>query len=364
MGHALTLAARGVGRTATNPSVGCVIVKNGRVLGRGRTGDNGRPHAERIALDDANSRYGPESVRNATAYVTLEPCAHVGKTPPCTDALIAHGIDRVVSPLADPDPRVAGKGFAALREAGITVDIGESASAARHVLRGYLSRAERKRPFVTLKLASTLDGKIATRTGESRWITGAQARARVHLLRAHSDAILVGVGSVLADNPQLDVRLRGIEGARPRRVVADSRLQTPLTGKLAESVSEQSVILLTSEDTDQERAKAFEALGATILSVPMDQGMLSMREAFAELAKLGVGSLLCEGGGRLAASLLRDELVDELVWFTAGSVMGNGGLDSVSDFGVSALVSMPRFTQISLERIGEDIMSVWRTPQR
>ena len=360
MDHALGLASRGIGKTATNPSVGCVIVKDGIILGRGRTGENGRPHAERMALDDAMVRWGADQIRGATAYVTLEPCAHHGKTPPCTEALIAHEIQRVVSPLMDPDPRVAGRGFAMLRDAGVAVEIGESENAARHVLRGYLSRVERKRPFLTLKLASTLDGRIATRTGESRWITGAPARARVHLMRAHSDAILIGVGSVLADDPTLDVRLPGMEHARPVRVVADSRLQTPLTGRLAKSANEQPVILITSEEADQDRAEAFRALGADIVPVPMWQGTLSMKEAFAQLAVVGVGSLLCEGGGRLAASLIREGLVDELVWFTAGAAIGDGGSASVSDFGVEALISMPRFSQISQERVGDDMLSIWR----
>ncbi len=364
MDRALSLASRGIGETASNPSVGCIIVKNDTILGRGRTGKNGRPHAERLALDDALARWGAESVRGATAYVTLEPCAHVGKTPPCTEALIAEGIARIVSPLTDPDPRVAGRGFAMLREAGLIVDVGESKEAARQVLRGYLSRAERGRPFLSLKLASTLDGKIATRTGESRWITGAQARARVHLMRAHTDAILVGVGSVLADDPALDVRLPGMENSRPTRIVADSRLQTPLTGRLAQSAGEQSVVLLTSQDTESARIQAFEDIGAKVIAVPMLRSTLSMKDALGELATLGVGSLLCEGGGRLAASLLREELVDELVWFTAGATMGEGGAPSVSDFGVDSLTDMPRFIQVSHERVGDDTMTVWRAQSR
>jgi len=363
MRHALGLATRGVGHTATNPSVGCVIVKNGKLLGRGRTGEQGRPHAERLALDDAFARWGTESVRDATAYVTLEPCAHVGKTPPCTDALIASGIGRVVSPLMDPDPRVAGRGFTALRAAGIAVDVGEGEDAARHILRGYLSRAQRNRPYLTLKLASTLDGRIATRSGESKWITGAQARARVHLMRAHSDAVMVGVGSVLADDPNLDVRLKGLETARPMRVVADTRLQTPLTGRLAQSTKTHPLALLTSKNVNQARVDAFKTLGAKVIPVAMHQSTLSMKDALIELGKLGVGSLLCEGGGRLAASLLREELVDELVWFTAGATIGGGGAPAVADFGVEALANMPTFLQASCERMGDDVMSVWRVPR-
>lgn len=358
---ALDLARRGIGRTHTNPSVGCVLVKDGIVLGRGRTGVGGRPHAERVALDDASARWGAERIRGATAYVTLEPCAHTGKTPPCTTALIDSGIARVVAPFSDPDPRVAGRGFAALRAAGITVEVGHSEAAAREVLRGYLSRAERGRPFLTLKLASTLDGRIATRNGESRWITGQFARARVHRLRARNDAILIGVGTALADDPALDVRLPGMEPARPVRIVADTRLQTPLTGKLARTSAEQPLVLLTCDNADTPRLEAFEALGATVLAVPLLKGGgLDMTEAMARLAEIGVGTLLCEGGGRLAASLLREALVDELVWFTAGAAMGSGGAPAVSDFGIDALRDMPRFTQVSSERMGDDIMSVWR----
>jgi len=332
MEHALGLASRGVGKTATNPSVGCVIVKDGVILGRGRTGENGRPHAERRALDDAAHRWGPESARGATAYVTLEPCAHVGKTPPCTKALIAEGIRRVVAPIMDPDPRVAGLGFSMLRDAGVIVDVGESEDAARHVLRGYLSRVERRRPFLTLKLATTLDGKIATRTGESRWITGAQSRTHVHLMRAHSDGILIGVGSVLADDPTLDVRLNGMEDSKPARIVADTRLQTPLTGRLAKSAKEQPLTLITSQDTDPTRIEAFQALGATVIAVPMLHGTLSMKDSLEELAKLGVGSLLCEGGG-----------------------------PSISDFGVDGLIDMPKFALVSQQRTGKDALSTWRS---
>ena len=360
MAHALSLAQRGVGQTATNPSVGCVIVKDGVLLGRGRTGAGGRPHAERAALDDAAKRWSIEHVRGATAYVTLEPCAHTGMTPPCSDALISSGIARVVAPFSDPDERVSGKGFSSLHSAGITVDVGICAGDAKQILRGYLSRREKNRPFLTLKLASTLDGQIATRTGESRWITGSDARARVHLMRARSDAVLVGVGSVLADDPSLDVRLPGLEAIHPIRVVADTRLQTPLTSTLARSANERPLVLLTSVDTEAPRIEAFKALGAQVLPIPMLRSGLSMADGLAELATIGIGSLLCEGGGRLAASLIREGLVDELVWFSAGGTMGSGGAPAISDFGLEALNDMPRFSQISVEQVGDDIMSVWQ----
>ena len=360
MDLALGLARRGLGTTSTNPSVGCVIVRGDRALGRGRTGSQGRPHAERIALDDARSRWGTDAARGATAYVTLEPCAHTGKTPPCADALIEAGIAQVVAPFSDPDPRVSGKGFAALTNAGINVEIGLRADEAREVLRGYLSRAYRKRPFLTLKLASTLDGRIATRSGESRWITGTQARARVHLLRSRSDGVLIGVGSALADDPALDVRLPGLEHHRPVRIVADSRLQTPLTGRLARSAAEQPLVLLAAASAETPRIKAFEGLGAQVIPVSsLEQGGLSMTEAMERLAGIGIGSLFCEGGGRLAASLLREGVVDEIVWFTAGAAIGGGGAPAISDFGLQTIAEMPRFAQVAHEQLDDDIMSVW-----
>lgn len=360
MQAALTLARQGLGQTGANPSVGCIIVKDGRVLGRGRTGEGGRPHAEAVALEDVRSRWGDDEARGATAYVTLEPCGHHGLTPPCTDALIGAGVARVVAPISDPDPRVSGSGFTALRKAGMDVTTGVLADAASETLRGYLSRTERGRPFLTLKLAASLDGRIATRTGDSRWITGASARARVHLMRARSDGIMVGIGSVLADDPALDVRLAGVNREGPKRIVADSRLQTPLTGKLARSAREQDVILLCRDDADRSRMDAFRNVGATVQPVAVtSQGLLSMSHALETLAGYGIGSLLCEGGGRLAASLLDAGLVDELVWFSAGAIIGGGGAASIADFGVETIADMPRFAQIASERVGEDVMSVW-----
>ncbi len=358
--YALMMAKRGLGRTGANPAVGCVIVKDGVILGRGRTGNTGRPHAERHALDDAVHRAGQDCIKGATAYVTLEPCAHTGKTPPCTDALIAYGIARVVAPFADPDDRVSGKGFAMLRAAGIEVLTGIETIAARAVLRGYLSRHERQRPFLTLKMAGTLDGRIATSTGESRWITGDSARKRVHLMRAQSDAILIGVGSVLADDPTLDVRLPGLQNVRPFRVVADTRLQTPLTGRLAQSVTQQPLILITSDTAPADRVDAFRALGATVVIVQVKDGSVALDKSLKKLAGMGIGSVLCEGGARLAAGLLKGGHVDELAWFTAGAAMGDNGTAAVANSGVTRLAEMPRFEQVSYERTGNDVLSVWR----
>lgn len=361
MPAALALARSGLGTTGTNPSVGCVIEKDGRVLGRGRTAAGGRPHAETEALAQAARRHGPEACRGGTAWVTLEPCAHRGRTPPCTDALVAAGIARVVAPFEDPDPRVSGKGFAALRAAGVAVETGAMAAEAASLLRGYLSRAERGRPWLTLKLAAGLDGRIAAPSGESRWITGPASRRRVHLMRARADAVLVGIGSVLADDPSLDVRLEGLEGRRAWRVVADGRLQTPLTGRLARSAAEHPTLLLTRDDAPPERAAAFADCGVRVLALPADaEGRVPLRAALEALAGEGIGEVLCEGGGRLAAGLLREGLVDELAWFSAGLVTGGRGAASVADLGIEALAEAPRFERVSVEPVGEDVLSLWR----
>ena len=215
MHMALTLAARSLGRVAPNPAVGAVLVQGGRVLGRGATADGGRPHAEAVALDQARARYGRQALTGATAYVTLEPCAHHGQTPPCAEALAAAGIARLVCPLEDPDRRVSGRGFAALAAAGIAVETGLMAAEARRLNAGFLSVVERRRPHLTLKLAATLDGRIATAAGESRWITGAPARTRAHLLRAQTDAVLIAAGTARADDPPRDGRGRRPRAARP-----------------------------------------------------------------------------------------------------------------------------------------------------
>ena len=364
MRAALALARRGLGTTGINPSVGCLIVKNGVLLGRGRTGAGGRPHAETVALDQARERYGPEAIRGADVYVTLEPCAHHGLTPPCADALIAAAPARVVAPFSDPDARVSGRGFDALRGAGVAVSVGAQAEAAAETLRGYLTRIQERRPFLTLKLAATLDGRIATSSGESRWITGAAARARGHLARAQSDGIILGVGTVLTDDPRLDVRLPGFEGRGPAPIVADSRLQTPLTGALARRAGENGLTLLCRDDADRARIDAFRSIGAEVIPVPVTgDGLLSMQFAMERLAQRGIGALLCEGGGRLAASLLREDLVDEVHWFTAGALIGASGHPSVADFGTETIAEMPRFALIASERIGADTLSIWR-PRR
>jgi diaminohydroxyphosphoribosylaminopyrimidine deaminase/5-amino-6-(5-phosphoribosylamino)uracil reductase len=356
MRAALALARRGLGRVAPNPAVGCVLVKDGRVVGRGWTQAGGRPHAETEALARAG-----EAARGATAYVTLEPCSHHGKTPPCAESLIAAGISRSVVALEDPDPRVSGSGLTLLREAGIAVDTGLLAEAAAEVNAGYLMRTRTGRPLVTLKLATTLDGRIATRAGESRWITGPLARARAHLLRAESDAVLVGSGTAVTDNPRLDVRLPGLEGRSPLRVLLDGRLRLPLTHDLVVRAGEQPTCLVTRTGNDPDRLAAYRDAGVELLDVPEDaEGNVSLAAALKALGGRGLNAVMVEGGGRVAAGLLREGLVDRLVWFRAPRVIGGDGLPAVAGFGLEHLAEAPDFGLVSAERAGEDLVETYR----
>jgi len=349
MRAALALARRGLGTTWPNPSVGCVIVRNGRVAGRAFTAPGGRPHAEPLALDMAGDK-----ARGATAYVTLEPCCHWGRTPPCTDALIAAGIRRVVIATSDPDKRVDREGIARLRGAGITVDEGLLADEAQEVLAGFRQRVTLGRPMVTLKLATTLDGRIATRGGESQWITGPSARRMAHALRGRHDAVMVGAGTVAADNPDLTCRIPGFRPTPVVRVVADSHLRTGLTTRLAMTAREAPVWFLIREGTDPNRQSAFQHLGATLLPLPGAAAGVDLARGLQVLGEAGLTRLLVEGGGQIAAALLRANLVDRIAWFHAPSVMGGDGWPGVQAFGVEKLAMMPRFNLLRATRVGED----------
>ena len=355
--HALALGQRGLGQTWPNPSVGCVIVTGGRIVGRGWTRPGGRPHAETIALEQAGA-----AARGATAYVSLEPCAHHGRTPPCCDALIAAGIARVVVPMEDPDPRVAGEGLRRMRAAGVQVTVAaDHAGAAMEANAGFLTRQASGRPLVTLKLAATLDGRIATARGESRWITGSQARALVHLMRVQHDGLLIGAGTARADDPMLDVRLAGLRTAGPVRIVADGGLSVPLTGRLAQSAGEQPVWMIHRRDVDATRRAAWEGIGARTFGVTSaETGALDPLAMLRTLGSEGITRLLCEGGGKLAAALLEAGLVDRVIMFHAGMVMGADGLPSVGARAERPLAEMGRWTLYDERRIGADVMSEWR----
>jgi diaminohydroxyphosphoribosylaminopyrimidine deaminase/5-amino-6-(5-phosphoribosylamino)uracil reductase len=342
-----------LGNAWPNPAVGCVLVKDGRVIGRGWTQPGGRPHAETEAL-----RRAGEAARGATAYVTLEPCSHHGRTPPCCEALAGAGIARVVMAMRDPDPRVNGRGLAMLRGAGIVVEEGLLEAEARALNAGFFRRIQAGMPVVTLKLASTLDGRIATASGESRWITGEAARREVHALRARHDAILVGSGTVLADDPDLTCRIPGMERVPMLRVVADARLRTPPAARLVQGAQPAPALIITAPGHPPAAQAPFIAAGADIVTVPAHAaGGLDLPSLLRALGRRGVTRVLAEGGAGLAAALLRQGLVDRLIWFHAPAVMGGDGHPALEGLRLAALSAMPRFRRTAQRALGDDMLS-------
>ncbi|UWP93772.1 bifunctional diaminohydroxyphosphoribosylaminopyrimidine deaminase/5-amino-6-(5-phosphoribosylamino)uracil reductase RibD [Aliiroseovarius crassostreae] len=353
---ALALGRRGMGLCAPNPAVGCVLVRpdqnGGRIIGRGWTQKGGRPHAEVVALTQAGNAKG------ATAYVTLEPCAHHGKTPPCAQALIEAGVARVVVALGDPDPRVDGGGFAMLRAAGIEVETGLCADEARRDLAGFLLKVTKTRPWVTLKLANSFDGRIATASGESQWITGPDARRYVHALRARHDAVMVGGGTARDDDPGLTIRGLGV-AHQPARIVLSRHLSLPEDSQLSRTAKEVPVILCHGAKAPPERIKFWQDCGATCLAVEEAEGALDPRSVLHSLAGQGLTRVFCEGGGALAASLLRADLVDELIGMTAGVALGAEGRPALAGMGITHLADAPRFTLIETRALGGDVLHRW-----
>ena len=354
MRAALALARRSLGRTWPNPAVGCVIARDGRVIARGRTRDGGRPHAEADALAQAG-----DAAKGATAYVTLEPCSHHGKTPPCADALIASGVARVVSALEDPDPRVKGQGHARLKAAGIAVDIGDGAAQAAEINAGFFLRVREGRPLFHLKLASSLDGRIATASGESQWITGEGARADGHRLRSIHDAILVGAGTVEADDPELTCRLPGLGAYSPDRIVLDSRARMSAHSKLARTAMTTSVVLLhagaSGATVDGLRGKG---VNVTQVAATAD-GRVDVTAAAKTLGELGYTSVLIEGGGQVAATFLKAGLIDRITGYRAGVILGEDSRSAVGPLGVDRLDFAPRFRLVSSRVVGGDTLETW-----
>ena len=353
MALALALAGRGLGNVWPNPAVGCVLVKEGRIVGRGWTQPGGRPHAETEALARAG-----DGARGATCYTTLEPCAHHGETGPCAEALVQAGIVRAVVALEDPDPRVSGRGNAMLEAAGIEVAQGCMEAEARALNAGFLSRVEKGRPHVTLKLASTLDGRIGTRSGDSRWITGAPARARGHLMRARNDAVMVGAASALADDPALTCRLPGLDGQSPVRIVIDGTAPLPASHALiADAGVHPTWIVSTQELGGDGRHGAWRESGVEVIEVAAEaDGRPSLSAALEALAARGLTRVLVEGGGRLAASLLGAGLVDRIEWFRAPGAIGGDGVPALAALGVERANDMPRFHRVSSTSLGEDVL--------
>ncbi len=354
MRHALALGRRGLGRVAPWPSVGCVIVNDDHVVGRGVSDLAKRQHAEVVALAQAG-----EAARGATVYVTLEPCAHHGSTPPCAEALVEAGAARVVAALEDPNPQVSGQGFEILRRAGVSVDIGCCGEEARATHAGFLSVQKQKRPMVTLKLATTLDGRIATASGESKWITGPEARRMVHLMRASHDAVLIGAGTARADDPTLTVRDLGV-AHQPVRVVVSRHLRLPQDGTLTASVGASPLLIVCDEGgADTLEGQYWQGLGAELIPSAAKGGQIAPKGMLEALATRGITRVFCEGGGMLAASLLAEGCVDRLILFTAGKMIGAEGQPSIGPLGLSDLSAAPGFQLESTRQVGGDVMQVW-----
>jgi diaminohydroxyphosphoribosylaminopyrimidine deaminase / 5-amino-6-(5-phosphoribosylamino)uracil reductase len=354
---ALTLGRRGQGRTWPNPAVGAVVVKDGVIVGRGWTQPGGRPHAEPEALKLAG-----EAARGATLYATLEPCSHFGKSPPCADAIIAAGVARVVSAIEDPNPEVAGQGHAKLRAAGIKVDIGLGAAEAARDHAGHFRRVREKRPHVILKLAVSSDDKIGAAGHKPVAISGDVAKARVHLLRAQCDAILVGIGTVLADDPLLTCRLPGMEVRSPVRVVLDRALRIPGSSKLVHSARETPLWVMTSNLSEAPAAMKLGAAGAQVIRVATTTAPppgLSLKAVLHALAEKGITRLLVEGGARVASSFVAANLVDE-VWLLRGpDPVGADGVPALDALPVSALTQSPAFKRRASETLQRDTLTIY-----
>jgi diaminohydroxyphosphoribosylaminopyrimidine deaminase/5-amino-6-(5-phosphoribosylamino)uracil reductase len=351
MALALALGRRGLGRTWPNPAVGAVVVQDDVIVGRGWTQPGGRPHAEVEALQRAG-----DAARGATLYVTLEPCSHHGRSPPCADAIVAAGVTRVVSAMQDPNPEVAGRGHARLREAGIDVETGEGAEIARRDHAGHIRRMRDGRPHVTLKLAVSVDGKAGFAGRKPVGLTGEPARARVHMLRATHDAILIGIGTALADDPALTCRLPGMASRSPVRVVLDSELRLPTTSQLARTARETPVWVF-----GQGLARAAELRGAGVEVLPAEgaAGRLDIAAVLRSLAAHGITRLMVEGGPMVAASFVAADLVDAAVVFRSPKAIGPDGIEALEGLPLAALTQAPQLRLVGSEALGPDIIETF-----
>ena len=357
MATALALGRRGLGLVWPNPAVGCVIVDgDGAVAGRGWTQPSGRPHAETEALQRAGKR-----AKGGTAYVTLEPCSHFGKTPPCADSLISAGVSRVVAALVDPDERVAGQGLQTLEKAGVKVELGLCERSARFDQAGFLSRVLRGRPMIALKTAMSLDGRVAAMTGDSKWITGPESRRHGHLLRASHDAILIGVGTAIADNPRLDCRISGIPGASPVRVILDTQLRLANYIELdvvARAKHQKTWVFTASKDKN--RTSKLDALGVRVFRISStNSGQVDVEAVSAVLAEQGITRLLIEGGASVATSFLSNGLVDRVHAFRAPQIIGGDGLAAIGPLGLARVANGPRFIRYDTQFIEDDCVDLY-----
>ena len=350
---ALKLAERGRGKTRPNPMVGTVIVKSGRIIATGYHRKAGRPHAEAIALTSA----GPKA-KGATLYLNLEPCCHTDKrTPPCTKAIIASGIKRVVAAMKDPNPKVAGRGIRELVRAGIKVTTGLLKPEADRLNEAYIKWITTGRPFVTMKVAASLDGKIASATGESRWISGKKSRAYVHQLRSEADAVMVGIGTVLKDDPRLTARLTGKKGSDPTRIVVDSRLRIPLESKILHLDSFVKTILAATKQASDEKIREIEKLGAQVLVMEDSNDRVNLAALMKELGRIEITNLLLEGGSELNASMLHEGLVDKVIFLVAPKIIGGQNAKSAVGGQIARPLSQAfNLSDLRVSRLGEDIL--------
>ena len=355
MAAALRLGRRNMGQTHPNPAVGCIIVSDdGIVIANGATAAGGRPHAEQEALAAAG-----DAARGATAYVTLEPCAHKSRTKSCTVRLIEAGVARVVTAMPDPDPRTNGAGHAALKEAGISVTTGVLADEAARAHSGHISRATKGRPHVALKLAVSADGMIGRREGERMIITGKPAFDAVQMMRTEFDAVMVGIGTVLVDDPRLNVRLPGLEKRSPARVILDASARLPPGGKLLQTAKDVPVIVFTGPEAPEGSIAALTAAGATVYSVGAASGGIDLAAVLARLAGEGYTRVLCEGGSEVASSLVFGDLLDEVVIFRAPVVVGPDGVRALGGTALSAVERSPRYRLVDTAVVGEDVMRTY-----
>ncbi|WP_417842931.1 bifunctional diaminohydroxyphosphoribosylaminopyrimidine deaminase/5-amino-6-(5-phosphoribosylamino)uracil reductase RibD [Thalassospira sp.] len=349
---ALSLSRRGLGNVWPNPAVGCVLVsKSGNIVGRGWTKPGGRPHAERVALDQAGT-----NAAGATAYVTLEPCSHFGKSPPCVLGLIEGGVSRVVSALEDPDPRVSGRGHQMLQDAGISVDTGLMAEAARYHNAGFLSRIMHDRPLITLKLAGSLDGRSSLANGKSQWITGSRARQQGHWFRANHDAIMIGADTAIADNPDLRCRIAGRQNSSPVRIVLDRQAKVSAECILAQTADETPTWVVVDLQYLAKAREVFSKTAVKVLSARCIDGHFDLHNVLHILAEQGLTRVLVESGGRLAGALLQKQVVDRIVHFQAPGIIGADGKGIVGDMHLQDLTQMYRFSRHRVENVGQDLM--------
>ncbi|MFA5384570.1 MAG: bifunctional diaminohydroxyphosphoribosylaminopyrimidine deaminase/5-amino-6-(5-phosphoribosylamino)uracil reductase RibD [Eubacteriales bacterium] len=351
MGRALELARLGGGKTSPNPMVGAVVVKDGKVAGEGYHHKAGSPHAEIVALDNAGKK-----AKGATLYVNLEPCCHYGRTGPCANAVVEAGICRVVVAMSDPNPLVCGKGISYLKQNDVEVTTGVLEDEALLLNEVFIKYITTGRPFVMLKAAMSIDGKIAARTGDSRWVTGPKARTQVHVLRNLYDAVLVGINTVLADDPLLTVRLTSEKGKNPVRVVVDSMARTPLNSRVLSQLAEAPTFIATTGSADVQKIARLKEMGAEVLVVPGDRPRVDLKRLMADLAGREITSVMIEGGGEINASALESGLVDKVIWFIAPKIVG-GRLSPgpVGGRGIAMMADAGQIENITVSQFDEDV---------